>query len=561
MVAEVAIDVTADVGPLVTGMRRGASEVDKFGKTANRVKGNLERLSDSTRRFGSQMSRTNRSTGAFGRGVQNAAFQVGDFAVQVGGGVDASRALAQQLPQLLGGFGMLGAVAGAAVAIFIPLRTAMQGLAEDGQDVSRVFGTLEPVFKSVQDAMSNMSAIALDGAELVVNNIDRILTIGATAAAFFAGKWVAGMVAARIATFSFAASLVALKTALIRTGIGALIVGAGELVFQFTRLVKAAGGFGEAIKLVGDVGAEVFDRIRRLAALLPEAFGAAGLMIEGAFTGAFASILGAFANLTQAIANGFNQLFGTNLQGIESGLADQLQTTADNLTSAGADIFSSFGTSAAEILNEPFKSLERIRDLIAEMKDENITLDSIFGNLGGEDEEGGGGKSLEEKLTEQEKRIQEHFARIKAIAEGSLSDQLGGWDNYFTSLASLTQSRNEKMLKVAKAFGAAQALIDAWQAHNAVLKDPTLPWWARIASAGQVLAAGIGAVNAIKNVNAGGGGAAVGGGAAGGAPAAANTSPRVALTLQGEMFSKSQVRDLINAINEEVEGGAIVRLA
>ena len=50
-------------------------------------------------------------------GVQNASFQLADFAVQVGGGVSATRALSQQLPQLLGGFGMWGAVAGAAVAV------------------------------------------------------------------------------------------------------------------------------------------------------------------------------------------------------------------------------------------------------------------------------------------------------------------------------------------------------------------------------------------------------------------------------------------------------------
>ena len=49
--------------------------------------------------------------------VQNAAYQVGDFAVQVAGGTSAARAAAQQLPQLLGGLGMFGALAGAAATI------------------------------------------------------------------------------------------------------------------------------------------------------------------------------------------------------------------------------------------------------------------------------------------------------------------------------------------------------------------------------------------------------------------------------------------------------------
>lgn len=49
--------------------------------------------------------------------IQNASFQIGDMAVQVAGGTDALRALTMQLPQLLGSFGILGAVAGGAAAV------------------------------------------------------------------------------------------------------------------------------------------------------------------------------------------------------------------------------------------------------------------------------------------------------------------------------------------------------------------------------------------------------------------------------------------------------------
>ncbi len=67
------------------------------------------------------MTQTTAASGAMRASIQNTAFQVGDFAVQVAGGTSATRALAQQLPQLLGGLGVLGAVAGAAAAIAIPL--------------------------------------------------------------------------------------------------------------------------------------------------------------------------------------------------------------------------------------------------------------------------------------------------------------------------------------------------------------------------------------------------------------------------------------------------------
>ena len=65
---------------------------------------------------------------------------------------------------------------------------------------------------------------------------------------------------AALSVRGLATTLVFLRGALIRTGIGALIVGAGELVYQFTRLVSGAGGFGEAMSLLKDLAVEVWER-------------------------------------------------------------------------------------------------------------------------------------------------------------------------------------------------------------------------------------------------------------------------------------------------------------
>ena len=94
------------------------------------------------------------------------------------------------------------------------------------------------------------------------DNIGRLTAYAATFVALMAGRWVAGMAAAALSVSSLATGLVILRGALIRTGIGALIVGAGELVFQFTRLVSAAGRFGAAMGLLKDVVVEVWDRIK-----------------------------------------------------------------------------------------------------------------------------------------------------------------------------------------------------------------------------------------------------------------------------------------------------------
>lgn len=96
----------------------------------------------------------------------------------------------------------------------------------------------------------------------LVGNIGRITSYAATFAAVMAGRWVAGLAAAALSVRGLATGLLLLRGALIRTGIGALIVGAGELVYWFTRLASGAGGFGAAMGLLKDVAVEVWGRIR-----------------------------------------------------------------------------------------------------------------------------------------------------------------------------------------------------------------------------------------------------------------------------------------------------------
>ena len=126
-----------------------------------------------------------------------------------------------------------------------------------------------PALEAVANAMAAVArttgplGIAIRG---LFDNLGRLASIAGTFAAFMAGRWVAGLAAAALSVRGLATALVVLRGALIRTGIGALIVGAGELVYQFTRLVSGAGGFGEAMGLLKDVAVEVWDRIKTGAA-------------------------------------------------------------------------------------------------------------------------------------------------------------------------------------------------------------------------------------------------------------------------------------------------------
>ena len=121
-----------------------------------------------------------------------------------------------------------------------------------------------PALQAVADALASVSKITGplgQALKLLFDNIGRLASIAAAFAAFIAGRFVAGLVLATFTVKGLATALVFLKGALIRTGIGALVIAAGELIYQFGRLVTATGSFGAAMKLLGDVARGVWGRM------------------------------------------------------------------------------------------------------------------------------------------------------------------------------------------------------------------------------------------------------------------------------------------------------------
>jgi hypothetical protein len=128
-----------------------------------------------------------------------------------------------------------------------------------------------PAFEAVADALAAMARTTGPlgrTIQLLFENIGRLASTAAAFAAFIAGRWVAGMVVAAASVRGLATALVLLRGALIRTGIGALAVSAGELIYQFGGLVQATGGFGAALNLLGDVAREVWERVGLLTEIL-----------------------------------------------------------------------------------------------------------------------------------------------------------------------------------------------------------------------------------------------------------------------------------------------------
>ncbi|MDT8854812.1 phage tail tape measure C-terminal domain-containing protein [Paracoccaceae bacterium Fryx2] len=165
---------------------------------------------------------------------------------------------------------------------------------------------LETVANSLADMARGTGPIGRAITSLF-DNLGRLTTYAATFAGIMAGRWVAGMASAALSVRGLATALVFLRGALIRTGIGALIVGAGELVYQFSQLVARVGGVGEAFRLLGDLAKEVWSRIGLAldAAFANMAAGWEGLKAAGisALEGTIGGVV-SFGDRTAAIFQG-----------------------------------------------------------------------------------------------------------------------------------------------------------------------------------------------------------------------------------------------------------------
>jgi len=117
---------------------KAQKENNEFARSANQAANAQDRLSSASRRGSNNMAsydiatyRANQRTKRFASvGLQQAGYQVGDFAVQLQSGTNAAVAFGQQGSQLLGIFGSFGAILGAGLAIGTALVAPMLDAAD-----------------------------------------------------------------------------------------------------------------------------------------------------------------------------------------------------------------------------------------------------------------------------------------------------------------------------------------------------------------------------------------------------------------------------------------------
>jgi hypothetical protein len=168
-----------------------------------------------------------------------------------------------------------------------------------------------PALEAVANAMAAVARTTGplgQAIRLLFENIGRLAATATAFVGFMAGRWVAGLVAAAVSVRGLATALVLLRGAIIRTGIGALIVGAGELVYQFGRLVQGAGGFGNALDLMGNVARAVWDAIKAATSSFGDSFRALRSDVEAIWLRLMRFLAGKWADFLGQIAPTFNRI-------------------------------------------------------------------------------------------------------------------------------------------------------------------------------------------------------------------------------------------------------------
>ena len=337
--------------------------------------------------------------------------------------VDASNI--EKANDRIGRLGLISQYAGQQLAL--ALVPAMGRLAEAMTESLREGGLLRAVIDGLAD------------------NIERLGTYLAVAVTGFGVRYVGALLLAKLATASLSGALVFLRGALIRTGIGALVVGAGELVFQFSKLVTAAGGFGNAMGLLKDVAIEVWERIGLGVDFVAESIKAMSANAAAWFTGAIRKMAGVLVKFTWVAADALNSLFGTELQGASAIITQELGLAQKSAEAVGIAATAA-AKAAADGFASPLASIQALRDAMKEAKAETdggaaaaAALAEALKAL--EDGAGGGGAAgAVEELPKALDETSKGFDTFKSSVASAFEGLITGASSFKDALGSVLKS-------------------------------------------------------------------------------------------------------------------------
>ncbi|WP_444668487.1 hypothetical protein [Cereibacter changlensis] len=236
----------------------------------------------------------------------------------------------------------------------------VSGFAGPLADLSSRLMTFLTETQAIRNAFATLGQAIGSVLGFLSDNFQRIVTYVSTAAAGLA-IWAGAAGIAAIATGGLAGALGVLRVALLTSGVGAIVVIAGELVYQFMRLVEGAGGFGNAMTLLGDVAKGVWTGISGSAAAIVPALQSVWEGVKAGFLGMIEVLATQWGNLLEMMQVGAAEIARIpGFEDIGNAMGGRLM---EGMARASADV-ASFGAAAdkasenAKRLNEEAKNMD-----------------------------------------------------------------------------------------------------------------------------------------------------------------------------------------------------------
>ena len=257
--------------------------------------------------------------------------------------------------------------------------------------------------------------------EALTSNMSALVSIAGVAVVAFGTRYVAALVAAKLATFTLTGALVALRTALLRTGIGALIVGAGFLVDWLVKLRLETGSWGDALEALGRVAHGVWEGISTSARAMVPAMQAVFEDIKAGFFGMLEALSSRWAKFLtgisqSAFALGWDEMAAKIGGAAESawqsfdgfsesarnaaGAADSLRSVASQMASEGFDTARAALADLNTIINRNTVDTDAAADAARGLANELEALAGGGGGGGGASTGGAGGSLLQQAKNE-----------------------------------------------------------------------------------------------------------------------------------------------------------------
>lgn len=453
-----------------------------------RTAANVNKVTSTMKTYSQGVGLANTATQKWAKGaLQQAGYQVGDFAVQVANGTSSIQAFGQQAPQLLQIFGPAGAVIGAAVAVIAALGVVAQKSGKDLSDMGSALGVLQAPLAAIVESVKivgtaigsvfgNMSgeidtaiiAIGLFAGVMAIRAVPALFaatgasTMFAAAMATFraavvasalsAGTFSTALTLARASVMTLGAAVTALGAILMRFLPVAVLIGIAKLIEIFLRLKEGAGGFGNAMKLLWDLVKSVFAGMSGYAQGFSLIIKAVTESIVGKFVSAFSMIMEKWESLINSMIsswNGFVNSVGLEGLAADSYVSDWVKSARESVAGWKESSIAAANAAQAAFKNAKTGISDAWNALTTAVAAGTQEV-NIFGDASADaaDKAGGAAKRAAEELSQQQENMKAISSSIRDAFSSAFMSMVDGTKSVKAAFRDMARSIILKLYEV-----------------------------------------------------------------------------------------------------------------